>query len=97
MANRQQHGFRWQYIPETSAWPSEVIWATDINTGPGCSRTTDPDMGPGRSINYRHQHGLRWLHRPLTSTLSLEAAWPTDINLASGSDTNHRHLLALPW
>lgn len=51
----------------TSARPSVVTWATDINIARDCSRTIDPDMALSCSMRPRHHQGLRWQHRPLRS------------------------------
>lgn len=41
---------------------------TDLNTDASCSRTIDPDMALGGSMNMNVIHCLGWLHRPLKST-----------------------------
>ena len=40
----QQHGFRWQPSPQSSAWPLVVTRATGSHTDPVRSKTTDTDM-----------------------------------------------------
>ena len=73
---------RQQNIP----WPSVVMQAMHINTAPSHSRTMDPDVAPGSSIDHGHQHGIRWWHRLLISS------WPIGINMASCGGTDHRCL-----
>jgi hypothetical protein len=45
----RQHNFggRGQHKPDTRAWPSVVTQATNFNTSPSCSRTTDPSKALG--------------------------------------------------
>lgn len=78
LANTHQHGFRLQQRPWTSACPSVVTWATDINTDPGCRRTTNQDMALNGSLE-PHHHGLWEQHKPLRSACALLAAWPVDV------------------
>lgn len=49
VASVLQHGLRWRSRPLESAWPSVATGATDIDTGPGCFRTRDPDIALGSS------------------------------------------------
>lgn len=46
MTLKHQHGLRCQLRPGTSAQPSVVTGATDINAdaNPGCNRTLDPGV-----------------------------------------------------
>lgn len=44
IAHGHQHSFRLQHRPQTSTWFLVVAQAMDINTDPGYSRITDPDM-----------------------------------------------------
>ena len=46
---RHPQGLWWQSRPWTCPWPLVVIWATDIDTDPSCSRTMEPDMVLGDS------------------------------------------------
>lgn len=72
MAHRHPCGFSLQYRPQTSKWPLVVTQAVDINTGLNYSRTSDPDMVLGVSMDpdittalwdgtgFSQQHGPRW-------------------------------------
>lgn len=44
IVHEHQHGLRWQQRSRTQTWHSVVKRVTDINTGPRCSMTKDPDM-----------------------------------------------------
>lgn len=46
MALRHPHSHRLQSRHRACVWSLMVIWATDTNEDPGCSRTPDPDMVP---------------------------------------------------
>lgn len=44
---------------QISKWHLVVMWAMNINTAPGCSRTMHPDMTLGVTMAHGHQHGIR--------------------------------------
>lgn len=79
-------GFRQQTRPETFIWPSVVAQVSNINTDPGCDRTTDADLSSrdsmrpdvaeasGSSIGCSDQFGLQQPHHPRTSTWSQVAS-----------------------
>lgn len=57
---------------------------TDLNTDSSCSRTTDPDIALGGSMNKDINHCLRWLYRSLKSTR------PPNGNMAYGYQDSFR-------
>lgn len=75
-AQGSQHGFRWQPKPPTSAWPSMITRATDINRAPDIFANPNRLMALSGCIDYGPYHGLRWLHVPLTSTWPLRQQSP---------------------
>ena len=76
MVHEHQHGFREQQRKETTAWPSVVTWAKNINSDHGSSSTSDPDMAldnsldpdttvvSGGSIGHSNQYGPWGQHDP---------------------------------
>lgn len=93
MALRHQHGLRWLYRPQASAWPSVVTEAMDINLDPSCYRATNLDIAIGSSL------GMDVFMAPGDSGYSarhgLVAAWFSNTNTATGGSPDPRHSCGL--
>lgn len=70
------------------------ITAQGHQHAPGCSKTTDSEMGPGRSRDQGHQHGLRQTYRVQTSTCPPVIAQVPDINMVQPLSTAYAPLCA---
>lgn len=74
------------------------ITAQGHQHGPGCSKTTDSEMAPGRSRDQGHQHGLRQTYRAQTSTCPPVIAQVSDITTWFSLSPLHMHLsVPLPF